>query len=102
MATANQGPQITEDRVKIGAWPKDDRPHVLAIEIEDVGASLVSFWLDGDRLGNPIKIGTMGRATKPVLSVYAAAPAGTAFVAVAEEVRVYAQRPQPSGKSGGN
>jgi tetratricopeptide (TPR) repeat protein len=102
MATANQGPQITEDKVKIGAWPKDDRPHVLAIEIEDVGASLVSFWLDGDRLGNPVKIGTMGRATKPSLSVFAAATAGTALVAVAEEVRIYALRPQASSKSGGN
>ncbi len=100
IATSLTGTTITTDPVKIWSWPKDDRPHTIAIEVEDPAAGIVSFWLDGERRGD-VKIGQIGRAQKPVVGVFVAAPVGTAFTAVCEEVRVYALKPAAPGKSGG-
>ncbi|MEZ0227768.1 MAG: hypothetical protein ACAI25_04030, partial [Planctomycetota bacterium] len=94
------GMQITSDPVRVFAWPKDDRPHVIAIEIEDAAMGIVSFWLDGERRAD-VKIAQMGRAAKPVVSVFTAAPVDKSFLVTFEEIRVYAQRPQTPGKSGG-
>ncbi len=99
-ATSLQGMQITSDPEKIFAWPKDDRPHILAIEIEDPAMGIVSFWLDGERRAD-VKIAQMGRAAKPVVSVFTAAPVDKSFVVTVEEVRIYAQKPVTPGKSGG-
>ncbi|MDF1666522.1 MAG: hypothetical protein P1V97_32535, partial [Planctomycetota bacterium] len=36
---------------ELGAWPGDDKAHELSIEIENNATGLVSFHMDGERLG---------------------------------------------------
>jgi hypothetical protein len=75
---------------------------VIAIEIDDPATGVVSFSLDGERVGEA-KVPSLARAQKYVFSLYGQAAKDQAVKFAVEEARVYVRREGAAGtpKPGG-
>lgn len=78
--------------IDLGPWPGDDKPHSFALEIEDDRKGLVSFHLDGERLG--AEKNTSFKRLKPVdLVIYGQAAVTTRWQLELNSVRVFVRKP---------
>jgi tetratricopeptide (TPR) repeat protein len=101
-AVSASGNKNWADPKPLGAWPKDGRSHVIAIEVEDPAQGIVSFWLDGERKPEIAKIQGLAKSTGRVqVAVFGAAPIGSQYGFTVDEVRVYARRPDDGSASKG-
>jgi len=89
------------ETLDFGRWPGDVKAHTLSIEIEDEGKGVVSFALDGERVGEIKAPSFRGKVKPSELVIYGQAKLGKSWRLAVDKVRLFVRREVGVKKKGG-